>query len=383
MTVVVVMPLAEQRGGAESSLRQLVLHGRGHEVRWVVVLLEDGPMMGELRDLGATVVVVQAGRLRHAHRFIVTIARIARIARRERAALILGWMSKGHVYGGPAALIAQLPAAWCQLGTPERRDRLARLATLLPARGIITVSRAAASAQAAIWPARPQRLVYPGAELDQFDASRLPTPAALRRALGLPSDARLIGMVGRLQRWKGIHVLVDAMALLRKSHSDIHCVIVGGTHDLEPEYLGEVERQVAALGLAPHVTFAGFQANVPDWMHAMDIVVHAADNEPFGIVVIEAMALGKAVIAGAEGGPCEIITHGVDGLLVPYGDSAALAESLRICLVDPAFAARLGDAARRRARDFSASRYAENVIAALRELSSTRPREAATPARER
>lgn len=380
MTVVVVMPLAEQRGGAESSLRQLVQHGRGHGIRWVVVVLVDGPMVGELRELGVKVVVVDAGRLRHPHRLVATIARIARVARREQATLILGWMTKGHVYGGPAAFLTRRPAAWCQLGTPERHDRLVRLATLLPARGIITVSRAASSAQAAMRPVRRQRMVYPGAELDRFDGNGLPPPADLRQRLGLPSEGRLIGTVGRLQRWKGIHVLIDAMALLRDSHPDVHCVVVGGTHDLEPQYPGEVKRQVAKLGLTPHITFAGFQANVPDWMQAMDVVVHAAANEPFGIVVIEAMALGKPVIAGADGGPSEIITHGVDGLLVRYGDPAALAAALRTCLDDPALAGQLGNAARRRAADFSAARYAEGVIAALRELSVPRPPEAGTPA---
>jgi glycosyltransferase involved in cell wall biosynthesis len=158
------------------------------------------------------------------------------------------------------------------------------------------------------------------------------------------------------------------MAQIRRRHPQAHCVVVGGTHDLEPGYADAVERQVASLGLDRHVTFAGLQANVPDWMHAMDVVVHASDREPFGIVVIEAMALGKPVVAGSEGGPREIVTDGVDGLLVAYGDSAALAAAVRRYLEDPEFAKRVGTAARRRAAHFAGPRYAQNVITALRDL---------------
>ena len=367
-TVLIVMPLAEQRGGGELMLRQLVENGRGRGVEWVVVFLHDGPMVGEFRRFGLKVVAIEAGRMRDPHRAIAAIAQIARVARRERATLVLGWMEKGQVYGGPAAVLARRPAVWFQLGTPRQRSWLASLATALPTRGVITVSRTGALAQAAMRPSRPQRMVYPGAELDRFDGALLPLPAELRARLGLPADGPLVGIVGRLQRWKGIHVLVDAMALLRHSHPDAHCVVVGGAHDLEPRYGGEVQRQVARLGLERHVTLAGFQTNVHDWMQAMDVVVHASDREPFGIVVIEAMALGKPVVAGSAGGPREIVTDGVDGLLADYGDAPALAAALRRYLDDPQFASAVGAAARRRAADFSAPRYAQNVITALREL---------------
>jgi len=362
------MALAEERGGGEVMLRQLVEQGRGLGVQWVVVFLEDGPMVSAFRHLGAKAVVIEAGRLRQPHRICVTVARIARVAQREQATLILGWMMKGQVYGAPAAVLSRRPAVWYQIAIPQPRDWLARLATALPARGVITLSRAGASAQAAIRPARRQLMVYPGVELERFAGAGLPAPAVLRARFGLPPDGPLIGIVSRLQRWKGIHVLIDAMALLRRTHPQAKCVVVGGTHELEIAYANELRRQVAALGLQSHVTFTGLKRNIHEWMHAMDVVVHASDREPFGIVVIEAMALGKPLIAGSEGGPREIVTDGVDGLLVAYGDAAGLAAALRRYLADPDFATTIGLAARRRAADFSAKGYAENVIKALEEL---------------
>ena len=113
------------------------------------------------------------------------------------------------------------------------------------------------------------------------------------------------------------------------------------------------------------VRFAGFQSNVPEWMQAMDIVVHASDHEPFGIVVIEAMALGKPVVAGREGGPAEIITDGVDGLLAPHGDASALAAAICRFLDNPSLMTRCGTAARVRAADFTDENYASEVVAAL------------------
>jgi glycosyltransferase involved in cell wall biosynthesis len=101
-------------------------------------------------------------------------------------------------------------------------------------------------------------------------------------------------------------------------------------------------------------------------MQAMDVVVHASDSEPFGIVIVEGMALGKPVIAGDKGGPTEIIEPGVTGVLTPYGDAAALAAAINRYLDDPLFAAQVGAAAQKRAQHFSVDNYARNVVAAIR-----------------
>jgi len=210
--------------------------------------------------------------------------------------------------------------------------------------------------------------VHPGAELDRFAPEALPTPAGARMRLGLPDDGPLVGIVGRLQRWKGMHTLIQAMPRVLGAHPQAHAVLVGGRHDLEPDYPAYLEEQLRELGVEDRVILAGAQSNVPEWMQAMDIVVHASDNEPFGIVVVEAMALGKPVIAGSAGGPTEMITPGVDGLLSPYNDPQALAAAILTCLDDPGFASRMGAAARERAAEFSTQNFARNVIDAVQSL---------------
>ena len=243
------MPLAEQRGGSEVMLRQLVEYSDAQAVRWLVIFLEHGPMVAQLQRLGAEVAVVDAGRLREPHRHAAAVARIARLARRHRADVIVGWMVKSQLYAGPAAMLARIPVVWYQLGAPLEPGWLDRVATALPARGILAVSQLqrrrpgadpAAAAAARRAPGDRARPLRPGGAAV---AGRRPS------ATGPAGDGPLIGIVGRLQHWKGIHVLVEAMPRILADHPTAHCVVVGGVHDLEPAYPAFVEARIAALGL--------------------------------------------------------------------------------------------------------------------------------------
>lgn len=166
MKVIVVMPLAEQRGGGEMMLWDLMHQGRNAGVEWLVVFLEDGPMVEQVRALGIKIRVLESGRLRQVHRLIATVFQIAAIAKNESVDAIVNWMWITHIYGGLAALIAGLPAVWYQLEVPYDKPKLVRLATAIPARAVITLSQDGKQAQAEIWPHRPTPLVYPGVALD-------------------------------------------------------------------------------------------------------------------------------------------------------------------------------------------------------------------------
>lgn len=367
MRIVVVMPLGRQLGGGELMLQQLLRQPHDADVAFTVVFLRDGPMVADARALGHDVRVVEAGRFREPLMRWRAVRQIIAIARAVHADVLLGWMVAAQPMVGLASLLSGIPAVWYQVGLPGG-DLLDRVATALPARGVIVLSQAGARAQAALWPNRPQRLVYPGVSLAAYDPAILPSPHALRAELGLPTTGPLIGIIGRLQRWKGMHVAIDAMPDVLAKHPDAHLVIVGGAHETEPDYPDLLAKRIERLALGAHVTLAGFHTGIARWMQAMDVVVHASDHEPFGIVVIEAMALGKPVVAGSAGGPAEVITDGVDGLLAPYGDSAAFATAICRFLDDPAFAAACGARAAARARDFEEARYARAVVQAVRDL---------------
>jgi glycosyltransferase involved in cell wall biosynthesis len=324
-------------------------------------------MVQEFRDVGIATSVVQAGRLRQASRYLRAVGRIRSTARRQRADLIFSWMTKAHLYGGIAALTSRVPSVWYQHGIAGS-SWMDRLATLLPARGVIATSEAAGAAQDRLRPVRRRRVVHPGIDLGRFDPGQLPSRKAVREELGLPAGDPLVGFFGRLQRWKGVGVLVEAMPRVLQTIPDVRCVIVGGGHDLEAEYPEHIQDRIAALGLEQHVTMAGFQADVPRWMHAMDVIALPSADEPFGITVVEGMAMGKPVIAGDSGGPPETITTGVNGVLVAHEDAQALAAAILEYLERPDFSARLGAAARKRAEQFSGRRYAGELIRAVHEL---------------
>ena len=365
--VMVVMPVAHQIGGAERTLADLIRASRSADAQWLVAFLEPGPMVQDLRELGATTVALGAGRVRQAHRHATTALRLARLARSFGARLIVGWMPKAQLYAGPAALIARLPCIWYQVGVPGSGWGIDRLATLLPAAAVMTVSEAGRAAQARLWPSRPTHLVYPGVDAGRF--ASLPPPSVIRQELGLPAHGQIVGTVGRLQTWKGMHMLVDAMPEVLRRHPDAHCLIVGGAWHLEPDYADLLSRLIRERGLTGRVTMPGQRADVERWMQAMDVFVLPSSCEPFGLVVIEAMLLGKPVVATAAGGPAEIITDGVDGLLVTPGSTAALAAGIMRCLDDPVGMERLGGSALQRAQTFSTEAYAMRFLALARQVS--------------
>jgi glycosyltransferase involved in cell wall biosynthesis len=368
MKIAIVMPLSEQRGGSELLLCQLMQYGKNRNVDWVAIFLEDGSMVKQFRSSGIETYFVTAGRLREFHRFILTVNRIATITKNSGAVLLFSWMGKAHLYSSLAAMIAGVPTLWYQHGVPSLPSWMDRIVTMLPTSGVLCCSKIGAIAQARLQPSRPVRVVYPSVDLERFDARRLLSVDEIRYKLDLPNKGPLIGIVGRLQQWKGMHTLVEAMPQVLKHYPDAHCILVGGKHDLEPAYEDYLKAQIKELKLDSRVILTGLQANVPEWMQAMDIIVHASNNEPFGIVIIEAMALGKPIIAGNVGGPTEIVQNGINGILTPYGNSDVLAHAILQYLDDPEFAHHLGVSARTRALDFSAHDYANKFIEAVTNL---------------
>jgi glycosyltransferase involved in cell wall biosynthesis len=185
----------------------------------------------------------------------------------------------------------------------------------------------------------------------------------------------VIGMVGRLSPWKGQHVFLRAFAKLTSDHPELTARIVGSTMFGEDAYRDELKSLVTQLGIDDRVTFVGFTDEVERELAGMDILVHASTvPEPFGQVIVEGMAAGLAVIATAAGGPLEIVTPEVDGLVVAQGDVDELADALKRLVDDAALRKRLGDAAMSRAADFRPEIVGRAVDQIYRQVLSPRSR---------
>jgi glycosyltransferase involved in cell wall biosynthesis len=368
MRIVVVMPWGERLGGAESMLWSLLRHLDRARVQPHVMALEHGPFEREIAALGISTSVAAAGRLRQPRRVAGTVRMAAGVLRRERPDLVINWSPKTQVYGGAAARLAGIAdrVVWWQHGIPNGHW-LDRLATTLPARAVGCSSHAAAEAQRRLWPHRPTFVVHPG--IDSPRAVRAPELDELRGRLGIPSERMVIGIVGRLQPWKGQDRLLHAVALLRERGVDAHGLIVGGdAYGLSPEYARDLERLVRELEVASAVTMTGHVDDVAAYIQLMDVLVSASEEEPFGIVLLEAMALGVPVVAAAAGGPLEIIDPGRSGMLADSRDPEALASALARLAGDPDLRARLAEEGRRTAARFSGARMAEEMQARLEEL---------------
>jgi glycosyltransferase involved in cell wall biosynthesis len=143
--------------------------------------------------------------------------------------------------------------------------------------------------------------------------------------------------------------------------------VVGAALFGEYDYAASLRDLASELGVSDRVEFVGFVPAVGTELARLDVlVVPSLVPEGFGLTVIEGMAAGLPVVAPDAGGPADIVTDGVDGVLVPPGDAVALASALRRLASDPPTRQRLGDAARRRAADFTPARSAAALGAALR-----------------
>ncbi len=382
MKVLLVNHVARM-SGAEASLLGLArgLPGQGFEVE--VALPPGGPLSERLAGLAVPLHPVGLARLKRrasplrqlgaAVRLGMSARLLAGVARRRGVALI-------DANSTTAALAALLAARWAGVpGIWHVRD-LVSLAGFGPRLGrlaarVIAISGAVADSlrQCGVDPAR-IRVVPNGIDPEAFR----PDPEAgarLRRELGLPPEAFVVASVGQIVPWKGHHVLLDALGRLRRAGSagDLRALIAGadlfGDH---PDYEALLRARAQAPDLAGAVCFLGHRTDVAAVYNAADLFVLASRREPFGRALVEAMACAKPVIAGREGGPAEIVTEGVEGLLLPPADPEALAAAISRIHCDPELAGRLGEAGRRRVlADYPEALTVARTAAVYREVLPT------------
>jgi glycosyltransferase involved in cell wall biosynthesis len=169
------------------------------------------------------------------------------------------------------------------------------------------------------------RTIPRGVDLRQFAIAAVSAERMIKlaRAWRVPDDRPVVLMPGRLSRWKGQTVVIDALA--RLGRQDLCCLIVGSDQG-RSGYRQELLDRIAAKGLNAVVQLVDHCDDMPAAYMLSDVVVHAStDPEGFGRVVVEAMALGRPVIATNIGAPPEVVAEGETGWLVPPGDPDALA----------------------------------------------------------
>src|SRR5690606_23040587 len=193
---------------------------------------------------------------------------------------------------------------------------------------------------------------------------------ALREKLGIPSEARVAGFVGRFTRDKGIEDLVNAFLRLEKENPNLHLLLVGRLEADDrpsPEIIERMESH-------PRIHLTGPLSDVAPAYHAMDFLVLPSYREGFPNVVLEASAAGLATIGYRSTGVRDAVVDGETGELVDTGDVAGLAEAIARHAADSALCERQGQAAFERVeRSFAQEKVFEAIAAFYREALAAHP----------
>ena len=310
-------------GGAELSLLEVMKNMRGNNE---TVLFDDGPFRIALEAVGIKVDVLDgaalggvskdSGMKRPSAGMIGGVMGLVRgtLEKSRNSDVIYVNTQRAMVVGAIAGLISRRPVVWHlrDIVSPEHFGKtqltIIKWCTKLMLERVIANSTASAVALTALTRMKEERLdvVFNGISAEPFMELEAVAQHELRSRFGLPQDAFLVGSFSRLARWKGQHVLLEALL----EAPDMHAVLVGAALFGEDAYEAELRAYVLEHGIGDRVHFLGFQHDIAACMKAVDVIAHTSISpEPFGRVIIEGMLAKRPVVAARAGGVVDIVTN--------------------------------------------------------------------------
>jgi glycosyltransferase involved in cell wall biosynthesis len=219
-----------------------------------------------------------------------------------------------------------------------------------------------------------------GIDLEAFTGAVRNPRERVREALGVAPDQMLIVMVGNLREWKGHGTVVAALEQMSpERRRRLHVAFVGVARADDEAHQRRLIARLAQAGATPQVSWLGARTDVPDLLNAADVALHASTfPEPFGLVLVEALAVGKPLIAARRGGPVEVVTPDC-GILFDPDDPLDLVKALERMLDSPDLRRRMGAAALARAQHFTARRMTDGMQRVWEELLAGRTPAGARP----
>jgi L-malate glycosyltransferase len=364
-------------GGTENHFMTLSrsLDAARFDVRFAC-LRKWGPFVDELRERQIPLVEYQLATFRSLNA-LAQQARLARDVKRHAVDIVHAYSFYGNVFGIPPGrlaapvVIASIRDCGPYLTTMQRRlqRHVCRLADCI-------LVNAEAVKQWLIddgYDASQIVVIPNGVDLRRFGGA---DRQAVRRSLGVPESARLIGLVSRLSPLKGIEDFLKAAATMAAKADDLRFVIVGEPSPIKNvEYLDDLRKLARRLGIDGKVLFTGLRSDVPALLSSLDISVMPSLNEALSNVLLESMAASTPVVATNVGGTSEAITDGVNGVLVPPSSPQLLAATIERLLAAPSRAQQLARNARKTIEDrFSLDRMVHATECLYDQLLSTKHR---------
>lgn len=390
-------------GGAESVLLDMLAGVRSAQPDWEIYLIlgESGPVAGRAAALGVTVTVVpfpnaiarlgDSGAGGPAGQHIAKVALVLNLAtalpatlsysRRLRSVIKDIQPSLIHSNGFKMHLLALwsrppgIPVVWHVHDFASKRPVMARLMRLhaMLCSKALTNSESVSADLRRVCPGLKVSTVLNAIDLSKFTPEGPSTDLDALAGLPQASPGTIkVGLLATMARWKGHEVFLRALNRI-PPHIPLRGYIIGGPlYQTEGSQwrVEDLHKLAEELNVADRVGFTGFVSQPAAAMRALDIVVHAStDPEPFGLVIVEAMACARAVIVSQGGGTAEIVHDGADALAHSPGDIDELAQRIEQLALDGAMRSRLGVAGRVTAlRLFSRPRLVNDILTAYRDL---------------
>lgn len=333
------------REGAEMVVYDLVRRGDLTGFDYIVCSLTRGGGVADmLAEAGIPVILLG----RRSRLDVVAFIRLLKTIKSRRVDIVHTHLFSSHIWGALAARWCRTKLLRTEHNLSEWKSRTRRALDrfiLSLADGIVAVSEAVGDSLATAVGIEPDRIrVIPNG----LNPERLKTKTGRKQKpaeLVIPPGVRIVATAAALTPKKGHRYLLEAAAMILGKRRDVCFLLMG-----EGELRDELEREVAARGLSENVRLLGSRGDALEIISTCDVFTLSSTREGLPIALLEAMALERAVVATAVGGSAALIDDGVNGLLVPPADPAALAEAVESLLENPGRATALGKAAARKIR---------------------------------
>lgn len=341
-------------GGGEHSFLDLISH-LPEECPVIASLPSEDVLAKKTRERGIATVIspLPPIRLDYILRMASSISRLRDVCKTERVSLIYANGSRAAFYGGTVGRLCSTPVIWhCRVSSPDPYldFLLFRLVDRIIANSGATAARFPPAFQDKI------EIVYNGFDLEWLRDSNFSKPALIE------NDWVPLLVVARISRWKRHDLILSAFEHIAAVEKKTHLICLGGQDHDDPSWWNELQEKTITSPFSNRIHWIGAVDDVRPWYRAASLMVLPSTNEPFGRVVVEAMASGVPVIATRSGGIPEIITHMKNGILVPENDVGAISNAVLTILQDPSLKGRLAGEGFKRAECFGMEAHIKKMV---------------------
>lgn len=362
--------------GAERCLVEVLKGICREKYESFVLLPREGPLKAEMENLGLTTIISELKWIGGDGRWLEgtmglgkRVCKLIKIIDELKIDLVYS-NSSVILDGAIAAKVRGVPHIWHihegpMTGLKGLMKRIVRscLVTLLSEK-VIVVSQGAKDFFG-LFGKKKFCPIYNGVDIESFDLS-VSGEYSLREELGLKEESPVVALIGSFLENKGQVDLVEAARFIKKQEIRLQYLLVG---DGNLEYINQVKEKIEVYGLSDSFRLLGFRKDISYVMRNIDLFVLASRREPFGRVILEAMACEKPVVATRSGGPEEIVIDGETGLLVAPQSPQDLALSIMKILSLPDIGKEMGRLGRKRVEEsFSLKTYQSRITETIEDV---------------